>query len=183
MSPRAAAFADRDYRLSLSINRWSDVQAVRRLFVAVSRLGDGPIWYALIFGIPLVVGVEALPISIGLSVGSILGVLIYKAIKLSFKRPRPYATHSAIQLHAIALDEFSFPSGHTLHAVCFVTLLAQWMPMLAIIFLPFTILTALSRVILGLHYLSDVLFGAAIGLAIASILLLVDFTAIVPTLI
>ena len=182
MSPRALAFADRDFRVSLMINRWSDIAAIRRLFVVVSRLGDGPIWYALIFGIPLVVGIEALPISITLSVGSIIGVLIYKAIKLAFKRPRPYATHAAIQLHAIALDEFSFPSGHTLHAVCFLTLLSSWSPLLAGIFLPFTLLTALSRVILGLHYLSDVLFGAGIGFAIAVMLLLVDFSAIVPAL-
>ena len=45
--------------------------------------------------------------------------------------------------------------------------LAYW-PWLASLLVPFTLLTAASRVVLGLHYPSDVLAGALIGAAVAS---------------
>ena len=66
------------------------------------------------------------------------------------------------------LDEFSFPSGHTLHAVAFSTVAVAHHPVLAWVLAPFTIAVALSRVVLGLHYPSDVLAATAIGSALAA---------------
>lgn len=65
--------------------------------------------------------------------------------------------------HLPALDEFSFPSGHTLQAVSFSVVALAWYPALAPLLLPFTALVATSRVVLGLHYPSDVLAAIAIG--------------------
>jgi undecaprenyl-diphosphatase len=64
-------------------------------------------------------------------------------------------------------DEFSFPSGHTLHAVAFAGIAVWYFPALALLLLPFVVLTALSRIALGLHYPSDVVAGAGIGAAVA----------------
>ena len=61
------------------------------------------------------------------------------------------------------LDPFSFPSGHTLHAVAFTVVAATHYPPLAALLVPFTLLIAASRVVLGLHYPSDVLVGAVLG--------------------
>jgi undecaprenyl-diphosphatase len=61
------------------------------------------------------------------------------------------------------LDEFSFPSGHTLQAVSFSIVALAWYPQLAPLLLSFTALVAASRVILGLHYPSDVLAAIVIG--------------------
>ena len=44
-------------------------------------------------------------------------------------------------------------------------------PMLAWLLVPFTVLVAISRVVLGLHYPSDVLAGAALGALIAQSIL------------
>ncbi len=65
------------------------------------------------------------------------------------------------------LDAFSFPSGHTLHAVAFSIVAIAYYPALAWVLVPFSLLVAMSRLVLGLHYPSDVLAGAALGALIA----------------
>ena len=80
----------------------------------------------------------------------------------------------AIICSAKPLDQFSFPSGHTLHAVGFSVVAVAYFPVLIWLVLPFTLLVAASRVILGLHYPSDVLAGALVGLSIADTVLAVS---------
>jgi undecaprenyl-diphosphatase len=88
-------------------------------------------------------------------------------------RPRPYEVHQDIWLTGRPLDRFSFPSGHTLHAVAFCSVGLTYYPELAWLLLPFTLMVGMSRVILGLHYPSDVIAGAAIGGAIAALTFLI----------
>ena len=67
------------------------------------------------------------------------------------------------------LDRYSFPSGHTLHAVSFTTIALAHFPELAIVLVPFALLVAVSRVVLGLHYPTDVAAGAVLGATLATI--------------
>ena len=48
---------------------------------------------------------------------ALAGLVVYRLIKLHTRRSRPYNDHPQVMLRAQPLDEFSFPSGHTLHAV------------------------------------------------------------------
>jgi undecaprenyl-diphosphatase len=82
-------------------------------------------------------------------------------------RPRPYEVHAHIAAGAAPLDRFSFPSGHTLHAVAFSLVAASYYPALAPLLAAMTFAVAASRIVLGLHYPSDVLAGAALGAAVA----------------
>jgi undecaprenyl-diphosphatase len=82
-------------------------------------------------------------------------------------RQRPYIQHGGITLGAAPLDLYSFPSGHTLHAVSFTMVALIYYPNLAWLLIPFASLVAMSRVILGLHYPSDVFAGALIGALLA----------------
>jgi undecaprenyl-diphosphatase len=60
-------------------------------------------------------------------------------------------------------DRFSFPSGHTMVAFSVGTVIALHFPLLAPALGVVALGIAVSRVVLGLHYLSDVVVGALLG--------------------
>lgn len=138
------------------------------VFRAVSRLGDGVAWYVLMLALLLSLGADAAPAVLHMIVAGLACTVLYKVIKRGTVRPRPYQAQPGIQLFAAPLDRFSFPSGHTLHAVAFTLVAVVYYPWLAWIAVPFTLLVAASRVLLGLHYPSDVLAGVAIGALVAA---------------
>lgn len=156
-----------DERLCLALNGASRHFSVLQLFRAVSWLGNGILWYALMLAL-LVRDAESalLPVVHMIAVGA-LGTAVYSTLKRRTARPRPYEVVPAVAMGTAPLDAFSFPSGHTLHAVAFTLVAASHYPALAGMLTAFTALVAASRVVLGLHYPSDVLAGAAIGAAIA----------------
>jgi undecaprenyl-diphosphatase len=171
MSTRAELLWQRFDRLEQSacvaINRASRYAAVRGFFTTVSRLGDGAFWYLLMlaFAIQSLQGAE---IALQMSVGGLISLALYKQLKQKLVRERPYISHAGIELGTAPLDRYSFPSGHTLHAVCFTTVACNHVPELGPVLLPFTALVAASRVILGLHYPTDVVAGATLGFGIAA---------------
>ncbi len=142
---------------------------VRNYFAAVSRLGDGIAWCALLISLPLVFGTDALLPGLHMALTGGAGVVIYKALKNRLVRERPFHSQRGITALVMPLDRYSFPSGHTLHAVSFSVMLAKYYPQTMILVLPFAASVALSRVVLGLHYPSDVLAGALLGWLIAAL--------------
>lgn len=158
---------DVDLNLCVRCNRLADNAAWRQFFARVSRLGDGVFWYTLILLLPVLFGTEAWPVSLQMAGTGIVGLIVYKLLKGRTLRERPYQVTPAIRLGTPPLDQFSFPSGHTLHAVGFTTVALTHYPELAWVLVPFTALVMASRVVLGLHYPSDVAAGALIGWAIA----------------
>lgn len=158
-----------DAALCLAMNRALRLAALPPFFRLVSWLGNGLFWYALMLALLLHDGrAAALPVA-HLAMVGIACTLIYKAVKRRTLRPRPYQALEALDIGAVPLDRFSFPSGHTLHAVAFSLVAAAYYPALALPLAAFTALTAASRVVLGLHYPSDVLAGAAIGGSVAAL--------------
>ncbi|HUL90958.1 MAG TPA: phosphatase PAP2 family protein [Burkholderiales bacterium] len=156
-----------DSALCVRFNGAVRIALVRRVFRIVSRLGDGVFWYALMLALLATGGADAFgPVGRMAGTGFVC-TLIYKWLKSTTSRPRPYAVESAVRAGADPLDPFSFPSGHTLHAVAFSMVAIAFYPVLAWLLVPFTLLVAASRVVLGLHYPSDVLAGAALGALIA----------------
>ncbi len=158
-----------ELRLTLALNRLGVHRPILLLFRAASRLGDGVFWYALMSVLALVGGSEGLAAATHMALTGLVVAALYRAMKRLIRRPRPFRRHAGIVARIRPLDEFSFPSGHTLHAVTFSLVAIAWYPFLAWVLLPFTALVAASRVILGVHYPSDVLAASAIGFAIASV--------------
>lgn len=159
---------DLDLKGCLYLNHFSHSERVAYFFKVVSRLGDGLFWYVMLATVWLWQGLLYGLQIIYLLLGGSVGTGIYKLLKSKTVRPRPYQVHQVIRLGERPLDYFSFPSGHTLHAVMITTVLGYIQPLLLVLMLPFTILVALSRMVLGLHYPSDVAVGALIGGLVAS---------------
>lgn len=158
-----------DVELCQFCNRLSRRFTVRHLFRIVSRLGDGVFWYSLMFALLLQYQSAAIPAVLHMTAVGLICTAIYKVIKRKTLRPRPFSVYPAIVCVGKTLDQFSFPSGHTMYAVAFSIIAAFYFPALIWLVLPFSVLVALSRPILGLHYPSDVLAGAALGAMIASL--------------
>ncbi|MFP4155505.1 MAG: phosphatase PAP2 family protein [Halothiobacillaceae bacterium] len=148
-------------------NRVHDRRYWRTFFAACSRLGDGIGWYVLTALVVLIHGLSALAPMLWMLASAVVAIGIYVAIKRLTARPRPLHAHGEIHHSVAPLDQYSFPSGHTLHAVNFTVQLVAFLPELGWLLVPFALAIAASRLVLGLHYLSDVLVGAALGGAIA----------------
>jgi undecaprenyl-diphosphatase len=155
-----------DIRLCRAANRAARNNPLLQFFRAVSRLGDGVFWYSLTACMPLLLGQRGLIAAVHMLLTGGLGLLLYRALKERLVRERPFVRLAGIQCFMPPLDRYSFPSGHTLHAVAFTFVACSYVPWLAILLVPFAIAVAVSRVVLGLHYPSDVIAGATIGLAL-----------------
>ena len=157
-----------EYGICRRLNRASSHGGLRNTFRVASRLGDGVIWYAMLALLPILYGRMAVKPAIVMALTGVVGVLLYKVLKKICVRERLFITHTSISLAMAPLDRYSFPSGHTLHAVSFTWQAVVQFPELSWVLIPLATLIAASRVVLGLHYPTDVLAGAAIGAGLAT---------------
>ncbi|MEJ2479608.1 MAG: phosphatase PAP2 family protein [Acidihalobacter sp.] len=161
-----------DQHTTLLFNRINHLRLPARLFAVVSRLGDGVLWYTIILALPIVHGAAAARVSLQMVAVGLTSYLLYRWLKRTTGRARPCHLEDGILRSVAPLDEFSFPSGHTMHAVAFTIILVAHNPVWAVCVIPITVLVALSRMVLGLHYPSDVIAGALIGSTTATLSLL-----------
>jgi undecaprenyl-diphosphatase len=114
-----------------------------------------------------------------LPLATILAAVAYLAaggldniLKNAFDRPRPPLADAAVHPLVPVPHSASMPSGHAATAFAAAGVVAYFHPRLRAPVLALAALIAISRVWLGVHYLSDVLVGAALGLAVAALLVL-----------
>lgn len=164
--PLVDLIAAGDYRLMRRVHRWRAPRWVRLWTVCATRSGDGWLWYLLgalilLFGGPLrfeAAGVAAL--------ASAAGILVFMKLKRLAGRKRPCAIEPHCWATLLPPDQFSFPSGHTITAFAVTVPISMFYPALFAGLLFCAVSVAISRVLLGMHFVSDVLAGALIGIAI-----------------
>lgn len=162
------AWAARDLSWAQWLHRAARYQALVRVLVVVSRLGDGLFWYVVIGALAFLGGTQERDVAMQMVLAGALNLPLYFWLKHSIGRPRPFVQCPDIRACARALDKFSFPSGHTLHAFTFLVICTWYYPATAVALVPTVALIAVSRVALGLHFPSDVAAGAVLGAAVAT---------------
>ena len=163
------AFVFIDQRITRFMNRSCSLKGVEPFFAVVSSLGDGKGWYALMALLPFIAGTRGLYATLHLLVAGGITLPVYKLIKTLTRRARPCNALEEIRMGGKQLDEYSFPSGHVMHAVAFSVVLTAWFPAAATVMTVVVVLVALSRIVLGLHYPTDVALGAVLGFWLASL--------------
>jgi undecaprenyl-diphosphatase len=151
----------RDFRVMQRANNWPAPRWVRVWAVYATRLGDGWLWYAVGLAILLLGDRERFAALGAAGVASAASILSFMCLKRVTGRHRPPEPHCWAIL--LPPDQFSFPSGHTMTAFAVTVSLSLVYPSLWPGLLVCSCSIATSRVLLGMHFLSDVLAGALLG--------------------
>ena len=151
-----------DLRLAERVRAWAPPRWFRIWMIAASRFGDGPGWAAIGVGVMACGPRRRAAVAAG-TAAALLASATFMAIKRSCRRRRPCDLAPHPLFHVPPPDAFSFPSGHTMNAFAIATVLALRFPALSPGLLLLATSVGASRVVLGLHFASDVWAGAALG--------------------
>lgn len=155
-----------DYGLMRRVNRWSAPRWVRWWMLLATRAGDGWLWALIAIAVlcsPAVTRVIAVE-SAGCAVAA--GVALFLAAKRAFRRRRPAEIEPHCWADSNSRDVFSFPSGHSTTAFAVALSLGSFFPEILPALLVLAANVAISRVIVGMHFLSDVVVGSGLGACI-----------------
>ena len=156
-----------DHRLMRKFHRWRAPRWLRILTILATRAGDGWLWYGL--GIVLLIyGGEHRYQAVGAAAAAaIAGIFLFQALKNKSRRRRPCDIEPHCWAQILPPDKYSFPSGHSITAFAIAISVGMFYPQLQPCLLAVAVTIAFSRIILGMHFLSDVVVGSLIGVMLA----------------
>ena len=145
------------------VNRWTPPKFIRLWMVAATRGGDGWLWYGAGAVVLLTGGPERFRALLAAVLAVAAGIALFVKLKRVIGRKRPCALEPHCWTTLLPPDQFSFPSGHTITAFAIATSFGGFYPAMLAGLLFCAVSIAVSRVILGMHFLSDVMAGGIIG--------------------
>ena len=144
-------------------NRWQAPRWVRLASLCATRAGDGWLWFVVAATILALGGEERFPIVGAGTLAASTGVALFLLLKKVTGRRRPCALERHCWATLLPPDQFSFPSGHTMTAFAVTVPVGLAYPLAAPWLMVSAILIAASRILLGMHFLSDVIAGSILG--------------------
>ena len=156
--------ATQDYRLMRRVNAWRAPRWIRVWMLAATRGGDGWLWYAMGLAILMFGGAERFFAVAAACTSAAVGSVLFTIVKRKIGRKRPCAIEPHCWATLLPPDQFSFPSGHSINAFAVAVSYGMFYPslMIGLLFCAFSI--AVSRIMLGMHFLSDVVVGSGLGI-------------------
>ena len=161
-----ARLAGPDYALMRRVNAWRPPRWFRLWMIWATRAGDGWFWAACGVALLVVGGGRRYTAFGAASLAVMSGILIFKMLKRKVGRKRPCHVAPHCWSRLLPPDQFSFPSGHTITAFAVAIPLLLFYRRWAAPLLFCAASVAASRIALGMHFLTDVVAGAAIGCAL-----------------
>ncbi|MBA7669345.1 hypothetical protein ES703_77475 [subsurface metagenome] len=136
----------------------------RTILSVIAHSADSAVVAPCLFALWWWHGFSRQSIAIPIAVGYVVSVLVTSVLKYAFRRRRPAGEWGAFYRKT---DPHSFPSGHASRTITMtmIVMAGGWM-LIAVALLLWTLSVGLSRIILGVHYLYDVLAGYLLGLGI-----------------
>jgi YegS/Rv2252/BmrU family lipid kinase len=136
------------------------------LISSTMRYGEGWVFVLCVmiaadFRTGLETAVDAVPV-IGLTM-----LTVNYPLKRFFRRRRPFIAFVKARVFGTRPRDFSFPSGHAAAGFAGAAILGGHAPAFSPLFYTLAAIVSLSRVYLGVHYPSDVIFGAFLGSTLA----------------
>ena len=132
----------------------------------ISKLGDnGAIWIiiALVFVAVRKFRHAGIMMLVALLIGLLVGNVFLKPL---IARLRPCDLNKSIVLLVPRPKDYSFPSGHTLSSFAAATVIFLNKRRIGLVALALALIIAFSRLYLYVHFLSDILGGIAVGMAV-----------------
>ncbi len=140
--------------------------ALIRMGRCLSKTGDGQLYLVIAALIYWSEGINS-PFLQAILLAFLIERPIYFVLKNGLKRNRPQAALQNFRSIITPSDQFSFPSGHTSAAFMMATLLGYHLPALMIPLYCWAALVGFSRVVLGVHFPTDTMVGAVLGVSTA----------------
>ena len=159
--------ATSDHKLMRKVNKWPAPKWVRLSAIVATRAGDGWLWYLTGLLILLFGGENRLTATAAAGSAAITGIGLFISVKKISGRKRPCEIEPHVWARLLPPDQFSFPSGHTITAFAVAVSVGEFYPVVLGILLFCALAIAISRILLGMHFLSDVVAGAMIGTGLA----------------
>lgn len=159
-------FLERIHHLDASAFIWMNVTKgcqYRRLVRWISRTGDGYLYLllgALLWCFGGTVGERFFYLTL---FAYLIDVSAYLLLKNTIKRDRPSIKIDSYEALIKPSDKFSFPSGHTAGAFVFACMVATFFPAFTVPIFIWATLVGVSRVLLGVHYPTDIVAGSLLG--------------------
>lgn len=139
-----------------------------KLWWRITQLGYSRMWLPICAVLSLIPITYPFLIQLWISLG-IQAIVVHVVLKKGLKRQRPFEACPEIIPVGKRPKDRSFPSGHTCITFLTAFIYLQHVPSLGFVLLFIASLVALSRMVLGVHYPTDVLGGFVLAIIISTV--------------